>query len=229
MHQEESSTPETENNHDIPDVRAILAGIKSIDTQISKLTEQREAIDIQISDLSKQRAEGIEEMARARDQIDQFLGASGRTASPEPEQEENGLPTQTVKVSVSGGAGKAPPKYRNPHTGQTWSGRGKPPNWIAVCKDWSRFLIKKPKVPSVLARSIEEDDAKASDVTTDEAPKDDSLDLINSPAQPSQDTLPGSGAPSVEKHMEEPRDLLGGWDEGGFSSDEDIIDDDIPV
>lgn len=27
-------------------------------------------------------------------------------------------------------AGKVAPKYRNPATGQTWTGRGKPPKWI---------------------------------------------------------------------------------------------------
>lgn len=32
------------------------------------------------------------------------------------------------------------PKYRNPETGQTWSGRGKPPIWIAG-KDRSAFGI----------------------------------------------------------------------------------------
>jgi DNA-binding protein H-NS len=33
-----------------------------------------------------------------------------------------------------------PPRYRDPKTGQTWSGRGKPPNWI-VGKNRERFLI----------------------------------------------------------------------------------------
>ena len=27
-------------------------------------------------------------------------------------------------------AGKVPPKYRNPETGETWSGRGLQPNWL---------------------------------------------------------------------------------------------------
>lgn len=43
------------------------------------------------------------------------------------------------------GAGAArqplPPKYQNPRTGQTWSGRGKPPKWIAG-KNRERFLIQ---------------------------------------------------------------------------------------
>lgn len=34
-----------------------------------------------------------------------------------------------------------PPKFRDPKSGATWSGRGKPPNWI-VGKNRDRFLIE---------------------------------------------------------------------------------------
>lgn len=34
-----------------------------------------------------------------------------------------------------------PPKYRDPKTGATWSGRGKPPRWI-VGKNRDRLLIQ---------------------------------------------------------------------------------------
>ena len=33
------------------------------------------------------------------------------------------------------------PKYRNPETGATWTGRGKPPNWIKDAKNRDAFLI----------------------------------------------------------------------------------------
>lgn len=36
---------------------------------------------------------------------------------------------------------KVPPKYRDPVSGKTWSGRGKPPRWIAD-QDRERFLIR---------------------------------------------------------------------------------------
>lgn len=35
---------------------------------------------------------------------------------------------------------KVAPKYRDPATGQTWTGRGKPPKWIAD-KDREQFAI----------------------------------------------------------------------------------------
>lgn len=37
-------------------------------------------------------------------------------------------------------AGPVAAKYRDPSTGQTWSGRGKPPNWIKD-QDRSKFAI----------------------------------------------------------------------------------------
>ncbi|MBR8346110.1 H-NS family nucleoid-associated regulatory protein [Burkholderia ambifaria] len=46
--------------------------------------------------------------------------------------------------AASSGATRTPvaPKYRDPKTGATWSGRGKPPHWIAGAKNRDRFLIE---------------------------------------------------------------------------------------
>ncbi|MFS4515334.1 H-NS family nucleoid-associated regulatory protein [Delftia tsuruhatensis] len=53
---------------------------------------------------------------------------------------EHGLTAADVfppsKTKGSGGT----PKYRDPATGATWTGRGKPPNWING-KDRAPFLI----------------------------------------------------------------------------------------
>ncbi|QRE00106.1 DNA-binding protein H-NS [Burkholderia phage BCSR5] len=38
---------------------------------------------------------------------------------------------------------KFKPKYMDPKTGSTWSGRGKPPNWIKGVADRTSFLINK--------------------------------------------------------------------------------------
>jgi DNA-binding protein H-NS len=37
--------------------------------------------------------------------------------------------------------GKLPPKYRNPKSGETWSGHARPPAWIKDVKDRSKYLI----------------------------------------------------------------------------------------
>ncbi|KVM99733.1 H-NS family nucleoid-associated regulatory protein [Burkholderia diffusa] len=34
------------------------------------------------------------------------------------------------------------PRYRDPKTGATWSGRGRAPHWIAKVKNRDRFLIE---------------------------------------------------------------------------------------
>ncbi|HDR9318636.1 TPA: H-NS histone family protein [Burkholderia vietnamiensis] len=38
--------------------------------------------------------------------------------------------------------GPQPPKYRDPKSGATWSGRGRAPAWLAGVKDLSKFLIE---------------------------------------------------------------------------------------
>ncbi|KWE97884.1 MULTISPECIES: H-NS family nucleoid-associated regulatory protein [Burkholderia cepacia complex] len=44
------------------------------------------------------------------------------------------------RVSAASTRAPLPPKYRDPKTGATWSGRGKAPGWIAG-KKRERFLI----------------------------------------------------------------------------------------
>ncbi len=46
------------------------------------------------------------------------------------------FPAQGKKAKSSVGA----PKYRDPATGSTWTGRGKPPNWI-LGKEREQFQI----------------------------------------------------------------------------------------
>jgi DNA-binding protein H-NS len=59
--------------------------------------------------------------------------------------EEFGLTVQDVfpgRTSRASGrsTGKVAPKYRDPATGQTWTGRGKPPKWIDG-QNREQFLI----------------------------------------------------------------------------------------
>jgi DNA-binding protein H-NS len=59
---------------------------------------------------------------------------------------EYGLTPQDLGFAAAARRGRPPkkaplpPKYRDPKTGSTWSGRGKPPKWIAG-KSRDRFLI----------------------------------------------------------------------------------------
>ncbi|MCW3609106.1 H-NS histone family protein [Burkholderia cenocepacia] len=57
---------------------------------------------------------------------------------------EYGLTAQDIFGRKRSGSASTPiaPKYRHPKTGATWSGRGKPPSWIAGVKNRDRFLIQ---------------------------------------------------------------------------------------
>lgn len=61
----------------------------------------------------------------------------------------NRKPASTARKTESGTTPKTtrkvPPKYRNPESGETWTGRGKPPRWVSAAeaqgKARSDFLI----------------------------------------------------------------------------------------
>lgn len=54
--------------------------------------------------------------------------------------EEQIFPKGRSTRASSGETQTVAPKYRNPETGQTWTGRGKPPLWIKD-KDRAQFAI----------------------------------------------------------------------------------------
>src|ERR1700692_4701938 len=55
----------------------------------------------------------------------------------------SGAAVSAKSSKVSGSLGsKVPPKYQNPKTGATWTGRGSAPAWIADVKDRAKYLIK---------------------------------------------------------------------------------------
>ena len=67
--------------------------------------------------------------AQALRQIHEWIDEFGFTA-------QQLIPWQATKKHV-------PAKYLNPKTGDTWTGRGKPPAWIQG-KDREQFLIAQP-------------------------------------------------------------------------------------
>jgi len=89
-----------------------------------ELLAQREQLDKQIKEvIAREKADGI---AKAKLIIEQY----GLSASD----------LFSRKAGVKGAGGKVAPKYRNPSTGETWTGRGKAPKWIEG-KDRSGYLI----------------------------------------------------------------------------------------
>ncbi|CAB3806415.1 H-NS family nucleoid-associated regulatory protein [Pararobbsia alpina] len=82
-----------------------------------ELLQQRQALEQQIAD-AKER-----EFAQVVDELKQKMVDYGITLA------DLGLATSRGKGKKSVKAAEA--KYRDPESGVTWSGRGKPPRWIA--------------------------------------------------------------------------------------------------
>jgi DNA-binding protein H-NS len=89
--------------------------------------------------------EDIEAKAKARRQRKNTVGPVGNVKGNAPAAKN----------------GKLPPKYRNPKTGETWSGHARPPAWIAKIKDRSKFLIADGAEAAVAANASAVNKAKA--------------------------------------------------------------------
>ena len=90
------------------------------------LLQQREALEIQIKEARAR--ELSDAIALVRKTVEEF----GLTASDVFRSSDRRSLTKGSKVE---------PKYRNPATGETWTGRGKPPVWIRN-EDREQFRIK---------------------------------------------------------------------------------------
>lgn len=90
-------------------------------SSLIELIEQREAIDQKIAMLRKE--ERRDAIAEALNLIAQYE-----------------LTEADLFGRKRAGSGSLPPKYRNPETGQTWSGKGRAPNWL-IGRNRDDFLI----------------------------------------------------------------------------------------
>lgn len=95
-------------------------------TTVAELIKQKEALEAQIEALRN--AEYADAVAKVKQLVSEYaltqediFGAAKR-----------GRKTGTVNTVA--------PKYRDPETGATWTGRGKAPKWIDG-KDRSQFMI----------------------------------------------------------------------------------------
>lgn len=82
-----------------------------------------------------------EELAGAVAEINAKIAEYG--IRPEQLTFPNYSPEKKAKTKGKAGTPKKPgePKYKDPQSGSTWTGKGKPPAWIAG-KDRAPFLIK---------------------------------------------------------------------------------------
>ena len=94
-------------------------------TSYKELLKQREDLEKQISEARRTELSGAVNQVRAL--VEEF----GLTA-------QDVFPSGRARSSTSGT--KVAPKYRDPATGQTWTGRGKAPKWIQD-QDREKFVI----------------------------------------------------------------------------------------
>ncbi|MPT06046.1 MAG: H-NS histone family protein [Delftia sp.] len=92
-------------------------------TDYKTLLQQKAELEARIAEVMKTEKAGA--VAEARALIQQYQLT-----------QQDVFPTSGFKAKGSVGA----PKFRDPETGATWTGRGKPPNWISG-KDRASFLI----------------------------------------------------------------------------------------
>jgi DNA-binding protein H-NS len=96
-----------------------------------ELLAQRESLERQIEEAKSR------EYAEVLNEIKQKMADYGITI-----QELTGGRGAKAAKGPRGGRSGVAPKYRDPESGSTWSGRGKPPKWIAG-QDRDGFLIGK--------------------------------------------------------------------------------------
>jgi DNA-binding protein H-NS len=93
-----------------------------------ELIQQREALEHAIEE-ARQR-----EISQAVQKVREIIAEFNLTA-------HDVFPSgRTSKVVVTKSVNKVAPKYRDPATGQTWTGRGKAPKWIDG-QDRAQFVI----------------------------------------------------------------------------------------
>jgi len=106
--------------------------------ELQKLLKEQEALSKRIQETRiKHRDAGIQ-------MIKETMSELGITAEMLGFYAVSTVPASTKKQHKTFPAkrvfGPVEPKYRDPKTGSTWSGRGKPPRWLGDNKD--EFLIK---------------------------------------------------------------------------------------
>lgn len=91
-----------------------------------ELIQQRDALEQQI------------QQARARELNDAVSKVRALVAEFALTAEDIFPPARAARAGSTGA--KVAPKYKNPETGETWTGRGKAPKWIQD-QDRSKFAI----------------------------------------------------------------------------------------
>jgi DNA-binding protein H-NS len=113
-----------------------MKSYKAIRAQIAKLEQQAEDMrQTQVKSVIAQLKKTIDEYGLTADELGlgvAKVSKAAKGAAPRRARKAAaGVQRKTVGVA----------RYRDPKTGQTWTGRGRPPAWIVDAKDRDAFLI----------------------------------------------------------------------------------------
>jgi len=97
-----------------------------------QLLAEKEALEAKLSEVRANEVAGVIE------QIRQLMADYDLTVEDIAPKRRRGRPASGTAAAHKTSA--LPPKYRDPKTGKTWSGRGRAPTWLG--KRPERFLIE---------------------------------------------------------------------------------------
>ncbi|HQY07866.1 MAG: H-NS histone family protein [Leptothrix sp. (in: Bacteria)] len=107
-----------------------------------ELIAQKAALDKQKADLEKQIAETLKaERSGVINQIKTLMADHGITVADLAANKPGRPPkSASAPAGAEGTTRKVAPKYRDPSTGDTWSGRGLKPKWLTAALEGGRKL-----------------------------------------------------------------------------------------
>ncbi|TDF64153.1 H-NS histone family protein [Cupriavidus sp. L7L] len=98
-----------------------------------QLLAEKEALEAKLNEVR------ATEVADVIDKIRELMTEYGLTAEDIMPRRRRGRPAGSAGKAAASGS-TLPPKYMDPKTGKTWSGRGRAPAWLG--KRPERFLIE---------------------------------------------------------------------------------------
>jgi DNA-binding protein H-NS len=144
----------------IPLKEATMPTLEQIQERMKKLQAQADLMIARraqsvLGDIRKL----MEEHGITTAEIDAHSATKEKPGRPVANAPESAAKHKVVTRSIA--KEKLPPKYRDPKTGATWSGKARPPTWIANVKDRSKFLIANPTDGALVSSSSSVTKAKA--------------------------------------------------------------------
>lgn len=117
---------------------AYSAEQQRIEREIARLQKRSEALQ------HKQRAPAIAQIVRT---MKEYGITPDEIAAVFAKKKPAKSAPRKVSAAAASPKRSVPPKYRHPDTGDTWTGRGKPPRWVADAEQAgtprTEFLIEK--------------------------------------------------------------------------------------